>query len=85
MVNIDCMDDVEMLAFWFKYQGGRNYRELFPQGGNGSKTATADLANYAANKATAWGCRERGDIVIAQYYEDICSRIYRRLPPIAQW
>lgn len=86
--NLDCMPDDELMSFWQKHQGGRAYRELFnadQYGGGLCQNATADLANYASNLATARACRLRGDIATAQMYEGICDRIYSKLPPIARW
>jgi hypothetical protein len=85
--NLDCFstDPAVYLAFWFKYQRGRAYRELFPEGGKGTRRATADLANYASNKGTAMQCRLRGEIAAALQYEAICDRIYADLPSFAQW
>ncbi len=85
-LNLDCDAGGApyLMAFWFRYQGGQGYRELFPAGGKGTKRATADLANYASNKATAMSCRLRGDINTAVMYEDICDRIYARLPDWAK-
>ena len=84
--NFDCIDDeTELMNFWRKHQSGRAYRELFRIGGRGTKRATADLANYASNRATAIQCRRRGDINGALLYESICDRIYSSLPKIAIW
>ena len=43
------------------------------------------LAHYASNKATAMGCRLRGDIGAALIYENICDGIYNRLPKDLRW
>lgn len=75
----------ELMAFWAKHQRGRRYRDLFPAGGEGTKRATADLANYASNKAVAMKCRIRGDIATALEYEQIADRIYAQLPAFARW
>lgn len=85
MNNLDAMSREELLSFWMKHQSGRNYRELFPEGGKGSKKAAGDLANYASNKATAMSCRVSGDIERAMMYESIADRIYAVLPAFAQW
>lgn len=82
--NLDC-DDVDLMGFWSKHQSGRRARELFPNGGAKTRTATADLANYASNLWTARACRTRGDIQGAQMYESICERIYSTLPDFAKW
>jgi len=84
-INLDCMEPDELMAFWSRHQRGRQYRELFPDGGKGTRRATADLANYASNIATAKRCRLRGDIETALMYEKIADRIYESLPSFAQW
>lgn len=83
--NLDAMFPDDLRNFWFHHQRGRNYLELFPHGGKGTRGATADLANYAANKATAMECRQRGEIDRARMYEDIADRIYNGLPSWAKW
>lgn len=83
--NLDAESIDDLMTFWNKHQSGRASRELFPDGGRGSKTATADLANYASNKATAMRCRLAGNITGALQYEGICDRIFDRLPQIARW
>ena len=87
-LNLDGLDGADadsLMAFWNRYQRGRHYRDFFPGGGKGTKRATADLANYASNKATAMGCRARGDAAGALMYEGIADRIYKGLPPAARW
>lgn len=83
--NLDAEEATALLIFWNRHQGGRNARDLFPEGGKGTLRATADLANYASNKATAMQCRRRGDITAALMYEDIADRIYNDLPSFARW
>jgi hypothetical protein len=84
--NLDAVNTPEsLMAFWAMHQQGRQYRKVFPEGGKGTKRAVADLANYASNKATAIGCRLRGDIGSAIMYENICDGIYRKLPDFARW
>lgn len=85
MENLDCLERVELMKFWRDYAGATNAARLFPNKQSGYKRATADLANYAANKATAMLCRERGEVESAQTYEGICDRIYRNLPDFAKW
>lgn len=86
--NVQNMDDgmtkEELMAFWTKHQGGRAFKDLFPSGGEGVKNATAALANYASNKATAMGLRIEGKIAKAQEYEAICDTIYKSLPDWAR-
>lgn len=83
--NLDSLDRNDLMTFWYTHQNGREYRALFRDGGKGTRRATADLANYAANKATAMRCRETGDIPGALMYEGIADRIYTKLPPFARW
>lgn len=83
--NLDAMSSDELLQFWLTHQRGRNYRELFPNGGKGTKSATWQLAHYASNRATAMSCRLRGEILAATVYEGILDRIYRELPEWAKW
>jgi hypothetical protein len=83
--NFDAMEPHELMAFWQAHQNGRRFAELFPGRPAGTRRAVADLANYAANKATAIACRMRGDIQTALQYEDICDRIYNDLPAFARW
>lgn len=84
-INLDCETPETLMQFWFRHQSGRAYRDLFPQGGRGTKRATADLANYASNKATAMRCRAGGDINGALMYEGIADRIYAGLPEAVRW
>jgi hypothetical protein len=83
--NIDAMEQADLMRFWNRHQRGIDSRAMFPDGGKGTKTATADLANYAANKAAAISCRTSGNIQAALVYEGICERIYERLPVWARW
>jgi hypothetical protein len=85
MPNLDAMTREELMAFWVKHQNGRKYLDLFPDGGKGTKRATADLANYASNTATAMRCRAAGAIEGALIYERIADRIYSGLPEFARW
>lgn len=83
--NLDAkMEPRELRMFYEQHQNGRNYKGLFPSGGEGTKNATADLANYAINKVTALGLRLDGKIAKAQEYEDICDSIYKDLPAWAK-
>lgn len=83
--NFDAMPPTELMNFWFDHQRGRNSKDIFPDGGKGSRTITARLAGYASNKATAMRCRENGQIVAALVYERICDDIYNRLPKEVKW
>lgn len=83
--NLDAEESDALMDFWARHQRGRHVKVLFPEGGRGTVSATAELANYASNKATAISCRKRGDILAAKMYEDIADRIYARLPDFARW
>lgn len=83
-LNLDCANQDYLMSFWAHYQRGRHHKQLFPEGGRGTSRATADLACYASNKATAMSCRLRGDINTAIMYEGICDRIYAALPEWAR-
>jgi hypothetical protein len=50
-----------------------------------TRRATADLANYAINLATAMQCRLRGEIETALTYEAIVDSIWAKLPDFARW
>ena len=78
--NLDCETAEDLMTFWSRHQRGRKAKDLFPDGGKGTRKATGDLAAYAANKATAMSCRKRGDIQAAVIYEGICDTIYNDLP-----
>jgi len=86
-INLDGVDESELWQFWGDYHRcGRNKaRALFPDQPAAPVRVCRDLANYAANKATAMGCRNRGDITGAADYERIADRIYERLPTFARW
>lgn len=83
--NFNGMDYESLLAFWATHQRGRGYKEFFPHGGKGSKRVTNDLANYAANKATAMKLRESGEIQRALVYESIAENIYKSFPSVVKW
>lgn len=85
--NLDAENDVEKLReFAVKHEGGKRLKDLFPSGGEGTKNATADLANYAWNKLTAIECRKgpKRKVADALQYEAICDRIYSTLPKWAK-
>lgn len=83
--NLEDMDPDELMSFWQKHQRGRLARELFPKGGEGTRLATADLANAASNLATAKNLRLQGEIDTAISYENIVDSIYDGLPNWAKW
>lgn len=83
--NIDAMEYDDLTTFWIRHANGANYRELFPAGGKGTKTATAGLSGYAMNKSSAHQMRLQGRIADALKYEEDAERIYQGLPNWAQW
>jgi hypothetical protein len=85
--NLDCMTDSDLAAFAESplREPVRKARAMFPERPRGYVTARYDLNHYAWNLKAARYCRTRGDITGAQVYEDICERIYARLPEFARW
>lgn len=83
--NLDALDKSELMLFWSNARTIKKARELFPTRPKGFYRASKDLANYAANKATAMSCRENGSIQTALKYEAICDKIYAALPYWARW
>ena len=80
--NLDCMNKEDLMDFWDAAQNRRNRQvakalayHVHPNPRGYCRTAM-DLGAYAANKAAAVSCRERGDIHGAQVYENICDSIY---------
>jgi len=84
--NLDGYPQDNLMSFWNVTRHGWDLaRFLFPSRPERYVTATYDLGHYAANKATAMSCREKGDIPAALVYESICQTIYNRLPGYARW
>lgn len=83
--NLDTMEPDDLMEFWKRHQHGRNQRFLLPAGAKGCRRIVSDLANYAANKATAMRSRLDGNIETALKYESICESIYNGLPAAARW
>lgn len=89
--NLDCMEADELREFWLstirytKNEQHAKARELFPSRRSGYVRVTASLGNYALNKATAIGCRLRGDMGEALKYDQICDRIHLWLPAWARF
>ena len=84
--NLDAQTDDFLWEFWnFARHSTLLARQLFPGRSKGHVQALGRLAGYAANKATAMRCRERGRIQEALGYESICDRIYDDLPEWARW
>lgn len=78
--NLDKMNRSELMEFWARHQRGRNARDLFPDGGTGTRKATGLLAGYASNRAAMLLCRNLADKQREQIYGRICSNIRLDLP-----
>lgn len=78
--NLDKMSHADLMDFWMKHQKGRKARDLFPEGGTGTRRATADLASYASNRAAMLLCRNLADEQGERIYGLICTRIRTDLP-----
>jgi hypothetical protein len=83
------MTQKELVEFWNRTdkQPKAMARELFA-----SRRFTAELektvrnlGHYASNKAAAMLSREMGNIQAALIYENICERLYNKLPTFARW
>ena len=85
--NLDCMTKEDLGAFWGKYHRAsrKDAEALVGDRRKGFTTAASALANYAINKATAMGCREKGDITAALVYEHSCDLCYERIPEDLRW
>ncbi len=84
-INLDC--EIECAEFVAKYGTNKGIRlaNLLGIKGKGSKSAANALSNYAWNKTAAIDCRKRGAIGIAMTYENICDRIYSKMPDSIKW
>lgn len=86
--NLDAQSIDDLWEFWKETNSVRPIRfarRLFPDRPKGYVAVTRDIGCYASNRATAMKCRLEGKIQIAIQYEDICERIYQRLPQWAKW
>jgi len=83
--NLDAMERADLWAFFARHAKGYRYQKLFPDGGEGTKTATKNLATFAKNLAIAKHCRLRGEISSALKYEERAEETYTNLPPFARW
>lgn len=86
-INMDAIPQDDLMMIWHGIycHPVRMARILFPDRPKGYVRATCDMGHYASNKATAMGCRLRGEINSALTYEGICESIYSRLPEYARW
>ncbi len=83
--NLDCMYEDELRAFAVTQPSRKKAREMFPTRPPGYTVAARNVGSYAANKATAMGLRASGEIAQALLYEEVCDRIYQKLPWFARW
>ena len=85
--ELDSSTPDALMAFWklAKNHPVQTGRSLFPERPERYARATLQLAQYAANKAAAVGCRTRGEIASALVYEGICERIFDTLPAFSRW
>ena len=84
--NLDCMTESDLHAFADAHTGSNRSAALNLIGRRkGYMKLDAKLVAYALNKATAMWCRERGDILSASIYEQICDNIYESLPSDLRW
>lgn len=72
----------ELWAFWNQYHraGPKLSGSLFPSRYPNYVNATRRLAAWAANRATALQCYERGDRKGAERYNRICRVVFSSLP-----
>lgn len=85
--NFDAMTETELMAFWKRYHRAtrKDAEQLVGDRRKGFTVIAAMLANYACNKSVAMKCRLDGRITAALVYEDICEKIYERLPDDLKW
>ena len=82
--NLDGMFQDDVQAWWEQHKD-KPAATIFPRKPKGYIGAFADLLSYAYNKSTAMQFRIGGDIPQALKYEEMCDRIYNRLPAYAKW
>ena len=83
--NLDALNDDELQQFALRHKGGRQPRELFPEGGAGTTVATTALARYADLTHQARLSRRGGRIADALVFEDKADWTYQGLPVWARW
>jgi hypothetical protein len=86
-LNLDCCDAEHLMVFWaiFHRPTRSDAEMLVGDRRPGFTNIAATLAAYACDKATAIGCRERGDIRAAEIYERHCELTYERIPADCRW
>lgn len=87
-INLDGIDNIDILRAFAQAIDNHTRIEgrlLFPDMPVNYISATKQLKNYAWNKLTAMILRKEGYIERAKVYEDICEKVYNRLPEFAKW
>jgi hypothetical protein len=87
--NPDAEIGSDSLRPWIEFIGNgtrpiKVANKWFP-GQRGRISAVKNIRGYLWNKLTAMDLRLQGNIARAIQYEDICQRIYDRLPDYACW
>jgi len=79
-LNLD--DESEVETFIAKHGNSKNRRLANALGlsGRGANKLANLFSGYAWNKKTAIELRKEGKISVAMQYEEICERIYGRIP-----
>ena len=83
--NLDRMEPYDLYVFFEHHRNGYAWRELFPEGGKGTRAATADLANYALTRQAYLRASERQDRRAAEQYEQMSKHTLERIPAWAMW
>jgi hypothetical protein len=82
--NLDTMGPWNLHEFAVKHEEGRNYRELFPEGGKAIWRDTRLLANIAFCKY-GHNTMKDSDPVQARLFKELEGGFYAKLTPAAQW
>lgn len=83
--DLDALDQHGLAEFANRHHRGRNYKDLFPHGGVGTKNAAATLVRYASMKQSAAINRILGQHATADTIDTQCNQLYTELPVFAQW
>lgn len=81
-LNLDDMSKEQLILF---YQYAEFHQRSFSNHLGVSVDALKNLKRYAINKSTAMSCRLDGSIKEAMEYEEICDKIYSKLPDELRW
>lgn len=78
--NLDCEHDVELFIEKHGNTKGRRLANSLGMSGRQSSKIANLFSGYAWNKVTAIELRKNGNIQTAIQYEEVCDRIYSRIP-----